>query len=199
MSTGYVRPDILARMLRVGVLVVAIVACSSPQSTTPSTPAAPPDDDDASVKWQHEHPPPPKQPEPYAFDWDKVRAANETWLAKPLGDDPCDPRRVEPPLKGTECLPIDRNLLVAAVIRHTDVDGDHFVFTVDRGEDAALTKEFYVAILDPKGHPLTPWVHLDRVFQDRAFFSVARPFHMKVLSGETHVAIAHKIPRGAQP
>jgi len=129
------------------------------------------------------------------FDWDKLRADNETWLSKPFTGQPCDPRYEGAKPKGVECLLAERPLYIAALALSTHGTHDHFVqVRVDRGSSATITKAWYAVVLDPEGRPRPPWVHLDDVDGITSKFTIELPLAGSGGSWE-HVLLVETIPK----
>jgi len=180
--------------MRRWLLGVVVVACSTPPSK-PHEVYTPPDDEGSAVAYQQAHKPPPPDPHDVRFDWDKLRADNETWLSKPFTGQPCDPRYQGAKPKGVECLPPDPRVDIAALLVSSHGTHDHFVqLSIDRGSSATITADWYAAVLDPVGRPRGPWVHLDSVDGITSKFTIEVPL---AGSGDSwkHVVVVKEVPK----
>src|SRR5690606_21574903 len=113
------------------------------------------DDEEASAAWHRAHPRPPP---PYRFEWELVR---QRWERRPTGL-PCDACRRAPPTWGWCCLPGKTPQRAAKVTVWWPV-GARTRLRLDVGAEARITKDWYAALVDERGRPITEWVQLDQV------------------------------------
>lgn len=82
----------------------------------------------------------------------------------------------------------------AKVIISRIVDRSHTWVELDIGEEALITKNWYAAILDERGHLVTEWVQLIRVLRDSS--EVILPVgHKMIDSASTRVAMVAELPQ----
>ena len=155
--------------MRTWLLVLA--ACSTPAPRQePTKPPLPTDDEEASVAWQAAQPKPEAGSE-WRFDWERHRKSYDELMATAPGERRCD-WRVRPP-PNVECLPPGRPLWHAAKIRHVmGVDTEVTELELDIGEADKLTKDWWGAVLDDAGKPMTAWVHPERIALHRCNITV---------------------------
>lgn len=74
------------------------------------------------------------------------------------------------------------------------VDRTHSWLELDLGSEALVTKDWYAALVDEQGHPITEWVPLSRV--DRDFSEVIVPVgYEKIERSSTRVALVAELPQ----
>lgn len=166
---------------------VILAACSTPAPKQEPIKAPPPNDDEqSSVDWQA------KQPKPdagsgWTFDWERVRASYDKLMAEPIGTKPCDWRLPRPP-RDVECLPPKRPWQHAANVRGVKGLGDAgSQLELDIGEADKLTKDWWGAVIDSNGQPISAWAHPDNIAKNRSFLIVNLPF--AIAEGKKRVAL----------
>jgi hypothetical protein len=136
-------------------LVLALSCASPPPVAKQPAVFVPADDEEAAVAWQQAHPPPP----PYTFDWERVR---KLWEKHPT-EPPCDACRMGPPTDGWCCFPGEKKMRAAKVTLWRSPDESHTWLKLDIGSEALVTKDWYAALVDERGHLITPWAALEYV------------------------------------
>ena len=136
---------------------------------------------------------------PRIFQWAERRQRNEKWLSRP-SDDHCDPRNRHVPRKGeAECYP-PSNVHLAAILvsAYPARDRTRAVFTLDRGEWASITSDYYVSLLDADDRPATKWVHPTRVDQQSCQIELPQRTEVSIAPGKTRVAIVERLTSDEQ-
>ena len=140
-----------------------IAACSTPAPKQEKLVYVPPDDEQKSVDWRAAQPD--AMGGAWRFDWDFYRANYDKLMKTPIGSTSCDWRAK--PRKDVECLPMDRPRQHAARVFRVDPDDtDGVILTLDIGDNDKLTKEWWGALIDDKGHRVSDWVHPHHIARD---------------------------------
>jgi hypothetical protein len=186
--------------MRLGVWVAISMApagCSAPaKPEPPREPAtqapAPADDEEAVVAREAATAKPVDDKHPRIFPWAMWRERNDQWLAVP-SDNHCDPRNDHHPRrKGeSECYPPSNVQLAVIVTRTRFLNNNTKIIelTVDRGYRAAVSRDYFISLLDADGRPATRWIHPTEVADDISRFVIPYPHGLNLEAGKSRAAI----------